>query len=131
MRVLWWGAPSATDNRPVGIEVACEGATLFIHGLRLLHAMAVNTDPDRRASARFHTVTRDGPALEPSNGGPVRVHRGENISFTLPPPLSECQLSWVRAEVAYSLDGLSDPLLRRVEWRGVEGHDFYLPEQAE
>lgn len=109
-----------------GITVWCKGATVFVHRVVLQHAAR----PIRYAEGSdvfFHTLGLSNVEVPPEDytgALPLRFHNGESAAFVLPDQEKPPVIGRLEVAVHYSLDGVSDPIERKVEWQGTRGKDF-------
>jgi len=101
-----------------GVELTCDGATVFVRGMTL-HSASWPLGPGDSIQTLFLEPLYTGREL------PARLHRGETARFQLPDRQRRNRsVSGLEATVYYSLAPDSEPIERQVEWQGRPGIDF-------
>jgi hypothetical protein len=108
-----------------GVELTCDGATVFVHGM-MLYSASWPLGPGDSMQTIFLEPLYTGREL------PTRLHRGETAHFQLPErQRRKRSVSGLEATVHYSLAPDSEPIARQVEWQGRPGVDFdYVQEDS-
>ncbi|MBG6054907.1 zona occludens toxin (predicted ATPase) [Salinibacterium sp. CAN_S4] len=106
-----------------GVRVECEGAAVYLHGIVLEEARALNPDTKNSATS-FEDSQLFGGERTPSLNGlgdtPTLMHKEEFVFLEFPrEDWQECEVASLAIAIDYSFDGQPPLRSRRVEF------DFY------
>ncbi|MFJ6532537.1 hypothetical protein [Microbacterium sp. NPDC091662] len=121
---------SETDGTGLGVSVHCTGATVFVHRVHL--DMAYRIDKVHPDGADY-SLFADDIGLVPDTGDlnsspvelPARIHKGEMIHLETAQEVTmkvDEQVGILEVSIWYSLNGVSEPLMRRAEYNST-GND--------
>lgn len=118
---------SETSGSGLGVSVHCTGATVFVHSVHL--DMAYRIDKAHPDGADY-SLFADDIALVPDTGDlnsspvelPARMHKGEMIHLETSPEVTmgiDERVGILEVSISYSLNGQSEPLVRRAEYNNA------------
>lgn len=122
---------SALTGVNLNVLLACDGATVFVHKVRVVEAWHM-TSRNRDGDSYVSVIDEDGLELTADVSLPVRMHKGETL-FLKPPSdhlvvSQDFSVASLIVRVSYSLDGSGEGVEREVLWEGVPDQDFWIGE---
>lgn len=117
-------SPETGQGSAIGVALHCQGASVFVHGVRLVelwrldHGDSENSFATVVASDRELVLDTEGTFNFEGTDLPTRLHRDESVHFDARPQilLEITEVAQIEVAVSYSLSRNGDVFVRRASY---------------